>query len=57
MLLASADLKNSSQASNIRWMGPQLNYFKLNVDAAFYPTTREASMGIVVHDHWGVIHI
>ena len=38
-------------------MGPQLGYFKLNVDAIFYPITRETSMGIVVRDHWGFIHI
>ena len=38
-------------------MSPQLGFFKLNVDASFFPTPREASLRMLVCDHSGFTHI
>ncbi|XWS11607.1 hypothetical protein CRYUN_Cryun37aG0013600 [Craigia yunnanensis] len=43
--------------SNSVWKAPNIGSIKLNVDAAYYPAIRETSLGMVVHDHPGEVHI
>ena len=38
---------------NVAWMPPDSNSLKLNVDAAYSSSTKEASFGMVVQDHLG----
>ena len=57
MFTASAGLQISSPATDTTWISPQPGFFKLNVDAAFFSTTRGASLGMLVRDHSGFTHI
>ena len=57
MLAASVSLKMLSPVFNSTWLAPNIGSLKLNVDATYFPATREASLGIVVHDHLRVVHI
>ena len=55
-LLASVCLETSAPDPITR-LPPHSNSFKLNLDAACFSETKKASLGMVVCDHLGSIHL
>ncbi|XWS37774.1 hypothetical protein CRYUN_Cryun19dG0073900 [Craigia yunnanensis] len=54
---ASISLESLQPVFNSVWKAPNIGSMKLNVDAAYYPAIREASLAMVVRDHLGEVHI
>ena len=50
---ASIRVESIQTVSDSVWKSPIIGAMKLNVDAAFYPTSREAGLRMVVRDHMG----
>ena len=53
----SGSLSGSSPVTSSVWVPPLPGSFKINVDAAFYSTTKEACLSLVVRDHQGLPHL
>ena len=54
---ASISLEPIQTVSDSIWKAPNIGIMKLNVDVAYYPTSREASLRMVVRDHMGEVYI
>ena len=50
-------MESIQTVSDSVWKSPIIGAMKLNVDATFYPTSREAGLGMVVRDHMGEVHL
>ena len=57
MFSALVSLRTASPISVSAWVPPFSGSFKINVDFAFFPTPKNACLGMVVPDHQGISHL
>lgn len=52
-MASKQDIKYNYSIKPIKWIPPQSNYFKLNIDGAVSPSTGKAGVGGIIRDSNG----